>query len=194
MYQKAFIPFRGYYSTPFVRWQGSLQNEHPIKLAASTTKRWFKYRDYDPKMFDYLFLGMTVGQLHTFFASPWASALIGADRIPGCHISQACSTATTCLNQAAAGIETGNNTMVFALMADRTSNGPHTIWPNPSGPGAQVISENWIMDNFESEPWGRVPMIQTAENTAKMVDGITKEECDAVTLRRYEQYTDAVGK
>jgi len=33
-------------------------------------------------------------------------------------------------------------------------------------------------------------MIQTAENVAKEA-GITREECDAVALRRYEQYMDA---
>src|SRR5208283_2219164 len=35
-------------------------------------------------------------------------------------------------------------------------------------------------------------MVQTAENVAKEA-GITKEECDAVVLRRYEQYQAAVA-
>jgi acetyl-CoA acetyltransferase len=35
-------------------------------------------------------------------------------------------------------------------------------------------------------------MIQTAENVAKEA-GITKQECDAVSLKRYEQYLDAVA-
>jgi len=34
-------------------------------------------------------------------------------------------------------------------------------------------------------------MVQTAENVAKEA-GITKEECDAVVLRRYEQYLVAL--
>jgi acetyl-CoA acetyltransferase len=34
-------------------------------------------------------------------------------------------------------------------------------------------------------------MIQTAENVAKI--GTTKEECDAVTLRRYQQYLDSLS-
>lgn len=38
MYSKAFIPYGGYYSTPFARWQGSLQNENSIELAAATAK------------------------------------------------------------------------------------------------------------------------------------------------------------
>jgi len=77
-------------------------------------------------------------------------------------------------------------------MADRCSNGPHTIWPNPMGPGGEVIAENWMMDNFNSDPNAGFKMVQTAENVAKEA-GITKEECDAVTLRRYEQYQDALA-
>ena len=36
MLSNAYIPYRGYYSTPFVRWQGSLSNEHSIVLGAAT--------------------------------------------------------------------------------------------------------------------------------------------------------------
>jgi acetyl-CoA acetyltransferase len=77
-------------------------------------------------------------------------------------------------------------------MSDRCSNGPHTIWPNPMGPGGEVISENWMMDNFNADPNAGLKMVQTAENVAKEA-GITKAECDAVTLRRYEQYQDALA-
>jgi acetyl-CoA acetyltransferase family protein len=193
MYSKAFIPYRGYYSSPFARWQGSLQNENSIELGATTAKKWLAVKEMDVKQFEYLFLGKTVGQLHTFYAAPWAAALMGATEIPGCHVPQACSTSTTCVSQAAAGIETGLYQNVFCLMTDRMSNAPHTIWPNPAGPGGEVISENWAMDNFNYDPWGKVPMIQTAENVVKKVGGITKEDCDAVTLRRYEQYQDALA-
>jgi len=60
------------------------------------------------------------------------------------------------------------------------------------GAGGEVISENWMMDNFNADPNAGLKMIQTAENVAKEA-GITKEECDAVTLRRYEQYQDALA-
>ncbi|HUW65359.1 MAG TPA: thiolase family protein [Spirochaetia bacterium] len=192
MYSKAFIPYRGYFSSPFARWQGSLQNENSVELAAATAKRWLAAKGLDAKIFEYLFLGKTIGQLHSFYAAPWAAALMGAAEIPGCHIPQACSTSTTCLNQAAAGIETGQYENVFCLMTDRASNGPFTVWPNPPGPGGSVIAENWMMDNFARDPWGGVPMIQTAENVVKMAGGITKEDCDMVTYRRYEQYQDAL--
>ncbi len=193
MYTKTFIPYRGYYSSPFARWQGSLQNEHPVELAAATAKRWLSEKKFDPKMFDYLFLGITIAHHHMFYSAPWSAALIGADHIAACHIAQACSTSTTCINQAAAGIEAGLYSNVFFLGADKTSNGPHTIWPNPLGMGGQVISENWMMDNFNFDPWGGIPMIQTAEKVVKTVGGITKEQCDAVALRRYEQYMDSLS-
>ena len=48
------------------------------------------------------------------------------------------------------------------------------------------------MDNFGRDPWAKNAMIQTAENVCKE-SGVTREECDAVALRRYEQYTDALA-
>jgi acetyl-CoA C-acetyltransferase len=191
MLSKAFIPYGGYYSTPFARWQGSLANSNAITLGAETTKRWMAGKKWDPKILDYLILGITVGQPKVFYGGPWASALIGAAGIPGTVLSQACSTSTTCINQAAVGVETGMYATAYCLMVDRTSNGPHTIWPNPQGPGGQVISEDWVMDHFNLDPWAGGAMIQTAENVAKEA-GIKREQCDALTLRRYEQYQDAL--
>ena len=192
MLTKAFIPYRGYYSTPFSRWQGAMANEHAIVLAAETSKRFLMERKWDAGMFDYLILGMTIGQPQWFYGSPWAAAMIGAASIPGMLISQACNTSATCIFQAGVGVETGLYQNVYTLMTNRCSNGPHTVWPNPQGPGGQVISENWLMDNFSRDPWARGPMIQTAENVGKET-GITREECDRVSLRRYEQYIDALA-
>jgi len=192
MLTKAFIPYRGYYSSPFARWQGSMANEHSIILGSQTARNWLGTKTISPDNFDYLILGATVGQPNIFYGGPWASALIGAHNIPGCLISQACSTSTTVLFQAAVGIETGFFQNVFTLMTDRCSNGPHTIWPNPGGPGGQVISENWVMDQFNNDPWAKNAMIQTAENVAKE-SGVSREQCDEVTLRRYEQYLDALA-
>jgi acetyl-CoA acetyltransferase len=192
MLTKAFVPYGGYYSTPFARWQGTLANENSITLGAETSTRWLAQKKWDPKIFDYLILGITIGQPKLFYGGPWASALIGATDIPGVVISQACSTATTCIYQAGVGVETGLYQNAYTLMVDRCSNGPHTIWPNPNGPGGTVVSENWVMDHFSLDPWGGTAMIQTAENVAAEA-GISREQCDAVTLRRYEQYTDALA-
>lgn len=193
MYSKAYIPYGGYYSTPFARWQGTLQNEHSVELAAATAKRWLASREIDPKIFEYLNFGKTIGQLHTFYDAPWAAALMGAPDIPGMSVSQACSTSTTVINNAATGLETGAYDTTFCLVTDRASNGPFTLWPNPMGAGGEMIPENWMMDNFAKDPWGGVAMVQTAENVVKKYGGITKEDVDRVTARRYEQYNDALA-
>jgi acetyl-CoA acetyltransferase len=192
MLSKAYIPYKGYFSSPFSRWQGSLANENSIALAAETSKRWLAEKNWDPKIFEYLLLGITIHQPHGFYSGPWAAALMGAADIPGLTVSQACSTSTICIYQASVGVETGLYETPYCMMTDRCSNGPHVIWPNPMGPGAQVNAEDWLMDNFNLDPWGGTAMIQTAENVAKE-HGITREQVDAVTLRRYEQYKEALA-
>jgi len=193
MLTKAFIPYKGYYSTPFCRWQGKLANENSIALGATTANRWLTKNNIDPTILDYMYFGITVAQHHLFYSHTWAAAMLvdGAKDLPALMVHQACTTSTTCIHLAALNIEVGTYETGFALMADRCSNGPHTVWPNPLGPGGEVESENWLMDNFNRDIWAGQKMIQTAENVAKEL-GTTREECDAVTLRRYEQYQEAL--
>jgi acetyl-CoA acetyltransferase len=171
-----------------------MANENAIVLGANTAKRWFESRDIDPTIMEYLYFGMTVAQNRMFYSHNWATAMIldGRKDVPGLFVHQACTTSVTCIHLAAVNIEAGSYETAFTLMTDRCSNGPHLVWPNPMGPGAEVISENWNMDNFNNDPWGGMKMIQTAENVAAEA-GITREECDAVALRRYEQYKDALA-
>ena len=194
MLTKAYIPYKGYYSSPFCRWQGKMANDNAIVLGATTAKRWFASRDLDPSVIDYVYYGITIAQRHTFYSHNWAAAMImdGRKDVPGLMVNQACTTSTTCIHLAAVNIETGVYETAYALMSDRCSNGPHLAWPNPLGPGGEVISENWTMDSFNYDPHGGMSMIETAENVAAD-NGITRQECDAVTLRRYEQYQDALA-
>ncbi len=113
--------------------------------------------------------------------------------LAGLFIHQACSTSTTILNLAALAVEQGAFEVGFGLMTDRCSNGAHSVWPNPMGPGGEVLHENWFLDNINSDPNVRPPlkMLQTAERVAKQV-GVTREEIDAVVLRRYQQYLMAL--
>lgn len=192
MLTKAYIPYGGYYSSPFARWQGSFANDNAIVLGAQTAKRWLAEKNWDPGKFDYLYLGTTVGQHYLFYGSTWAAHLMGAGHMPGVTLMQACSTSTTCIYQASVGVETGLFESPFCLMTDRCSNGPHTVWPNIKGPGGQVESEDWVMDHFGYDPTAKGAMIQTAENVAAEA-GVTREECDRVALRRAEQYADALA-
>ncbi|MBP1739513.1 MAG: acetyl-CoA acetyltransferase, partial [Deltaproteobacteria bacterium] len=192
-YTKAYIPYGGYYSTPFCRWQGSMQNDNAVSLAATTARRWFlEKRKMDPTIIDYLYFGATVAQNHWFCAHNWASAILTDDKkfVPGLFVNQACSTSTTILNLAAKDIELGIYQVAYGLMTDRCSNGPHTTWADPLGPGGQPDREDWNMDNFGGTPRHRAAMVETAENVAKEI-GITKEECDALVLRRYAQFMEA---
>jgi len=75
MLTKAFIPYRGYYSTPFAKWQGTLANENAIALGAATSKRFLEGKGWDPKAIEYVLVGSTVYQQHWFYTGPWAAAL-----------------------------------------------------------------------------------------------------------------------
>jgi acetyl-CoA acetyltransferase len=194
-YTKAYIPYGGYYSTPFSRWQGSMQHDNCITLGANTARRWFlEKRKIDPTVIDYLYFGTTVAQHHWFYSHQWSGAILTDDKkyVPGLFIHQACSTSTTILNLCALNLEMGAYEVGFGLMSDRCSNGPLTIWPDPMGPGGQPEREDWNMDNFAGNPRVPVAMVETAENVAKEI-GITKEECDAVVFKRFQQYQDALA-
>ncbi|MES1202445.1 MAG: thiolase family protein, partial [Pseudomonadota bacterium] len=49
---KVEIPYGAYWSTPFAKWQGSLQHLHAMKFAAWVAKRELEKRKIDPKTFD----------------------------------------------------------------------------------------------------------------------------------------------
>jgi len=191
MFKNAYIPYRGYYSTPFCKWQGSLANENSVELAAKTSKRWFESKGFDPHMIDYLYLGLTIGQKSCFYGASWAAHMMGATNIPGQTVMHACATSTTSIFNACLAVETGNLETAYCLLTDRTSNAPHTIWPNPNGPGGEVIAENWNMDNINCDPSTGAGMLLTGENVAKE-NGFTREEADELALRRFEQYNNAL--
>jgi acetyl-CoA acetyltransferase family protein len=193
-YTKAYIPYKGYYSTPFSRWQGSMQYDNAVELGAATARRWFLEKKIDPAILDYMYFGSTVAQNHWFVAHNYAASILTDDKklLPALFVNQACATSTTALNLLAKDLELGVYDVGYGLMVDRCSNGPHTVWPDPLGPGGHVEREDWNMDNFSGTPRHRAAMAQTAENVASEI-GITKEESDVVVLRRFEQYQEALA-
>jgi acetyl-CoA acetyltransferase family protein len=190
-FQKAFIPYGGYWSTPFCRWQGSFAHLNAITFAADIAVRALEEREIAPEAFDSLCLGMTVPQKQSFYGGPWFSGLIGAGATTGPIISQACATGARVVSIAAAEVELGEDRTVLAITADRCSNGPHLYYPNPLGPGGKGDAEDWVWDNFGHDPIARNAMIETAENVAREA-GINREEQDELTLLRYQQYRDAL--
>lgn len=191
IFQNAFIPYGAYWSTPFVRWQGSLANTHPIQLAAETTTRALGERHIAPDVLEALFVGMTVPQKSSFYAAPWLAGLIGAPGITGPILSQACATGARVLAAAAFEVETGANSTILALALDRCSNGPHIYYPNPLGVGGKGEAEDCVWENFQLDPYARNSMLQTAENVAREC-GFTTERQHEMMLLRYTQYQDAL--
>jgi acetyl-CoA acetyltransferase family protein len=193
-YTKAFIPYGGYYSTPFVRWNGSLKSENPITLSADTAKRWFADKKIDPTVLDFLYMGSTVVNPLSFYGHAYAAAVI-LDRkkeIPALSMNQVCATSTTTLGLAANDIELGNFDSVFCLSTDRCSSTPIVVAPNPRTGSLDI--ENVVLDNFKRDPspGAGLQMYQTAEAVAREV-GITRQECDEIALLRYHQYLDALA-
>ena len=190
-FNSVYIPYGGYWSTPFVRWQGNFAHLHPIRFAAEVAKRALRERDIAPETFDALFLGMTVIAEHSFYGAPWLAGLIGAAAISGPTINQACATSARVLASAAFEVESDSEHCILAITCDKTSNGPHIYYPDPLAPGGRGESEEWVWDNFNCDPYAQNAMIETAENVA-VESGISWEEQNAVTALRYQQYQEAL--
>jgi acetyl-CoA acetyltransferase family protein len=190
--ENVFIPYGGYWASPFVKWQGTLADENSVTLAAATAARWLKSREISPEVFSSVALGFTVPQKHSFYGAPWLAGLIGAPGITGPMYSQACATGARVIAGSAHEIEAGLTECVLGLAFDRCSNGPHVVYPAPNAPGGTADAENWVMDNFNKDPYAKNAMIQTAENTAK-AHGISREEQDECTLIRNDQYNKALA-
>ena len=189
---KTFVPYGAYWSTPFCRWQGSLAEQHAIKLAAQVAARFLADRKIGPETLDEVVLGITVPQRQAFYGAPWLSGLLGAPGITGPTVSQACATSVRMLQVAALEIEAGLARTVLAVACDRTSNGPHVYYPSPAGPGGKGEAEDVVWDSFAEDPHAGLAMIATAENVASEA-GIDRSQQEAMTLVRYSQYQDALA-
>ncbi len=191
MFAKSFIPYGGYWCSPFARWQGSFANLHAIKFAADVTRKALEARKISASSFSNLYLGMTVPAPASFYGAPWLAGMIGAEGITGPVFSQACATSARVIGSAARAVETEDDASILCVTADRTSNGPHLLYPNPNNPGARGDTEDWVWDNFNRDPFVGNAMIQTAENTAKDCNISTAEQHETM-LMRYAQYQKAL--
>lgn len=189
---KAEIPYGAYWSTPFVRWQGSFAHLHSVQFAAHVARNELAKRKIRPEVFDYGVLGITIPQQHAFYGFPWLAGLVGAKNVGGPTIMQACATGVRCLLAAVEEIELGMATTALSVTCDRSSNGPHIYYPNPKGPGGTGSAEDWVMDNFNCDPLGSHAMIRTAENVAARYKLSTAQQHEVV-LRREEQYREATA-
>ncbi len=189
--EKAYVPYGGYWSTPFCRWQGSLAHLHALKFAAEVAVKALSDRSISTDVLDGLILGCTVPQQSSFYGAPWVAGLIGAPGITGPIVSQACATSGRVISNAAMEIELGTHSAILAILCDRTSNSPHIYYPSPMGIGGVGDNEDWVWDNFGHDPFAKNSMLQTAENVAIKAD-IDRAAQDEVALMRYRQYQDAL--
>jgi len=184
------IPYGAYWCTPFARWQGSLAHLHSLRFAAHVARDALAARHIAPAEFDHGVLGITVPQKNSFYGLPWLAGELGAPQIGGPTIMQACATSARVIAHAAQELAQGAR-CVLAITADRVSNGPHLYYPNPRGPGGTGDTEDWVLGNFEHDPFARCNMVKTAENCAGQWR-ISTEEQHAVVLQRYAQYQMAL--
>ena len=188
----AYIAYGSHWTTPFVRWQGAFAELHALRFVAWTARRALEKRRIDLSSIDSGVLGFTVPQQGSFYGLPWVSGMMDAAHLAGPSIMQACATSARCVAHAAGEIASGRSDSVLVLTADRVSNGPVLTYPRPSAPGGAPLSENWVLNNFASDPFAGVAMVETAENVARKWD-ISREEQDEVTLHRTAQYAEALA-
>ena len=189
---KAYIPYGTYWSTPFAKWQGSLGHLHSMKLAANVARDTLAAKKFPMDAIDLGILGITIPQMSSFFGLPWVTGMIGIPNVPGPTVSQACATSARVLQMAAGEVEQGLAACALAVTTDRCSNGATLVYPSPTGPGGTNLTEAWVLDNFNNDPFAMNAMIDTAENVAMRYQ-ITMAEQHAIVLRRYAQYQDALA-
>ncbi len=189
---RASIPYRAYWSTPFARWQGAFAHLHSLRFAAHVARAELARRQIDPGVFDFGVLGMTRPERNGFYGLPWLMGLIGAGRVAGPTVSQACATSVRALSTVAREVSTGEAQVALAIACDRTSNGPHIYYPNPAGMGGTGEAEDFILENMACDPLGGHSMVQTAENVARRFAIDTARQNELV-LHREAQYRDALA-
>ena len=148
-------------------------------------------RGLDGSQFDYGVLGMTIPQKSCFYGLPWLTAMAGMEHIAGPTVSQACATSARVMATAALEIQAGQAECVLAISADRVSNGPHLYYPDPLGSGGTGQTEDWVLSNFNQDPYVKRDMTRTAEHCAAKW-GVSTAEQHEVALRRYQQYQQAL--
>jgi acetyl-CoA acetyltransferase len=186
------IPYGAYWSSPFAKWQGALSHLHSVEFAAATAKRALALRHIDPNVFDFGVLGLTIPQKGAFYGLPWLMGRIGAAHVGGPTINQACATGLRSVFAGASEVASGCADCALVIATDRTSNGPHIYYPAPRASGGTGSHEDWVIDNFNNDPFTGHAMINTAENVARR-HGITTAEQHDVVLRRFDQYRDALS-
>ncbi|CAN5414571.1 thiolase family protein [soil metagenome] len=191
-FDNAYLSLRHIWSSPFVRWQGSLADVSSIDLAVAVTDAALTRADMDRSTIGQLVLGTTIPQPNSFYGAPWIAARLGMQGISGPHVAQACATSVSCLVSAAMATELDSAMTSLVVAADRTSNGPLLVFPKSQSAGGAPDTESFVLQSFAADPWTGEAMIATAEGVAK--DGaMSRRDIDDLTLLRYTQYQSSLA-
>lgn len=191
-FTRAAFPLSWMWSSPFVRWQGSLADVSSIDLAAMVTKDALASRLIDPASIGQLVLGQTIPQRNSFYAAPWLASRLNMPAVSGPLVAQACATSVACVASAASQAEAGVTDAALIVTTDRTSNGPLLVYPRSQGMGGSPTTENWVLDSFAADPNTGQAMVATAENVARE-GGISRGALDDLTMLRWQQYQGALA-
>lgn len=192
MFEKVEIPYRGYWSTPFAKWQGPFAGLHSIRFAAEVARRELRHRDLHASSFDFGVLGTTIPQWRGFWGVPWMMSMVGANEIAGPTVVQACQTGPRSLVTAALEVETELGSSALVVTCDRMSNGAFVTYPGDGGWGGLPKTESWTVDNFLEAPDLGHAVLETAENVARRWQ-ISREEQHDIVLVRHDQYREALA-
>jgi acetyl-CoA acetyltransferase family protein len=191
-FQRAAFSSRHLWSSPFVRWQGRLADVSSLDVAVAVTRDALTQRRCELERIDQLVLGTTVPQPRSFYAVPWMASRLGMPGLTGPHIAQACATSVACVVSAALQVEAQAVSQALVVTADRTSNGPLLAYPRPRAMGGSPATENWVLDNFASDPNTAHSMVHTAEAVARE-GAMSRQALDELTLLRHQQYRTALA-
>lgn len=183
------IPLGAAWTSPFAKWGGTLSTISSLDLAATVTSSALHMSGIDPAEVDSLVFGWTVPQRDIFYGASGLATAIGAPRLSGSMVSQACATSVVALRVAAQSVESRSATTALAVLSDRTSNGPVLVYPQPGATGGAPAVENWVLDSFARDPLTAQSMLATAEAVARE-EGIERSELDDVTALRHNQYAE----
>ena len=188
----AALPLPLLWSSPFVRWQGSLADVSSLDLAAAVTGDALAQRAVARAAIARIVIGLTIPPPNSFYAAPWLASRLGLPGISGPLIAQACATSVACIVAAAAEVEADAQALPLVVATDRTSNGPLLVYPRSQGMGGSPATEHWVLDNFAADPNTGQAMVATAENVAR--DGaMSRAALDELTLLRWQQYQSALA-
>ena len=151
IFERSFIPYGSGWSTPFVKWQGSLAGLHPLKLAAECAARALARRNLSPQVIDQIVLGWTVPSPQCFYGAPWVAGLLGAPHATGPMVMQACATSVRALVTAGDIVFNGEANGWYKAYDARTGK---ELWKYYCGAGVNSPGVSYIVRSGRSaRPW-----------------------------------------